>query len=199
MKIRIDFVSNSSSASFIVITDSGKMAERREISYGIRQIVVPNPEMGEAAFGWQTEKYYDFWSKLNWCAIVVLTKKDLEKDETPDKKLKEEVSKPWFRADEMEHMLKSVCAEFGYDIVFAETSGDYLDFYIDHQSNITEEPANARMFMSKKTLTDFLFNDGSYIDNSNDNGGRDDEEYCFDTGRYSSQPPDYYKVNSTLN
>ena len=193
MKIRIDFVSNSSSSSFIVITDSGKMAEKKEISAEADQIVVPSLEMGEACFGWQTEKYYDFWSKLNWCAIVVLTKKGLEEDETSDEKLKDEVSKPWFRANEMENMLKSVCVKFGYDVVLAEQSKDYCDFYIDHQSNIVEEPDNARMFASEKTLHDFLLNDGSYIDNSNDNGGRDDEEYDCDTGKYSSQPPDYYR------
>ena len=194
MKIRIDFVSNSSSSSFIVITDSGKMTEKKEISAGIDQIIVPSPEMGEACFGWQTEKYYDFWSKLNWCAIVVLAKKGLEQDETSAEKLKDEISKPWFRAEEMENALKSVCAEFGYDIVLTEQNKDDCDFYIDHQSNIYEEPDNARMFASEKTLRDFLFNDGSYIDNSNDNGGRDDEEYDCDTGKYSSQPPDYYKV-----
>jgi hypothetical protein len=169
------------------------MAEKKEISAGVDQIIVPSLEMGEACFGWQTEKYYDFWSKLNWCAIVVLTKKGLEKDETSDEKLKDEVSKPWFRANEMEHMLKSVCVKFGYDVVLTERSEDDWDFYIDHQSNIVEEPDNARMFMTEKTLADFLFNDGSYIDNSNDNGGRDDEEYDCDTGKYSSQPPDYYR------
>ena len=39
-----------------------------------------------------------------------------------------------------------------------------------------------------------MFNDGSYIDCSNDNGGRDDEDYNYVQHRYSSQPEDYYKV-----
>ena len=70
MKTRIDFVSNSSSASFIVITDSGK--EVRPMYDG--DLVLPDSEFGEMEFGWQTDKYNDFWSKLNWCAIVVRTK-----------------------------------------------------------------------------------------------------------------------------
>ena len=50
------------------------------------------------------------------------------------------------------------------------------------------------MFQSEKMLYDFLFNSGSYIDNSNDNGGRDDDEYDWKLRRYSSQPEDYYKA-----
>lgn len=50
------------------------------------------------------------------------------------------------------------------------------------------------MFRTEKTLRDFLLNDGSYIDCSNDNGGRDDDEYDWNKHRYSSQPDDYYKV-----
>ena len=193
MKNRIDFVSNSSSSSFIVITDSGRFATPLKAPDRVNR-VIPDSEFGETCFGWQTEKYYDFWSKLNWCAIVVLTKRSLEEDETSADEFKDEVVKPWFRAKEMERMLKDVCAEFGYDIVLSKSCIDDLDAYIDHQSNIYEEPENARMFASEKTLRDFLFNDGSYIDNSNDNGGRDDEEYDCDTGKYSSQLPDYYKV-----
>ena len=162
---------------------------------GNGQVAIPNPEFGEACFGWQTEKYYDFWSKLNWCAIIAITKRGLESDETSADEFKDEIAKPWFRAEAMTRLLKKVCAEFGYEIVLAERNDD-LEFYIDHQSNIWDEPANARMFESEKALYDFLVNDGSYIDNSNDNGGRDDEDYDFDRNRYSSQPDDYYDVQA---
>lgn len=96
-----------------------------------------------------------------------------------------------------------VCAEHGLDVrvhrVGEENEDEVYECYIDHQSNISERPANARMFKSKKALEDFLFNDGSLIDNSNDNGGRDDEYDCFwdqETGMYSTIPPDYYDVKT---
>lgn len=194
MKTRIDFVSNSSSASFIVITDSGK--ETFPAYEG--ELALPNAELGEIEFGWQTEKYDDFWSKLNWCAIVVRQKHEQESYDTPDETLKEQIAKPWFRSDKMYDLLKKTCSDAGIgsiSINFDQNSYDNLDRgYIDHQSSINEEPANGRMFQSEKTLHDFLFNEGSYIDNSNDNGGRDDDDYDFVKHRYSSQLDDYYKA-----
>ena len=194
MKTRIDFVSNSSSSSFIVITDSGNEVRPRYDG----NLVLPDRELGQAEFGWQTEKYGDFWSKLNWCAIVVRTKYNQEKYDTPDETLKEQVSKPWFRSDAMLDLLKKVCADIGFENISVNLDEDYADDehggYIDHQSNIGEEPDNGRMFRTEKTLCDFLLNDGSYIDCSNDNGGRDDDEYDWNKHRYSSQPEDYYKT-----
>lgn len=195
MKTRSDFVSNSSSASFIVVTDSGKESRPGRQD----ELVLPNAEFGETEFGWQTEKYHDFWSKLNWCAIVVKSKREQEKYDTPDETLKEQVETPWFRFDDMYALLRKVCADAGLGEVLVDFGADCYDDlhggYIDHQSNIGEEPANGRMFQSEKTLRDFLFNDGSYIDCSNDNGGRDDEDYDYVQHRYSSQPSDYYDAN----
>lgn len=198
MKTRNDFVSNSSSASFIVITDSGKEAGPQRDG----DIVLPDSKFGETEFGWQTEKYDDFWSKLNWCAIVVKSKRDQERYDTPDETLKEQVKTPWFRFDDMYALLRKVCADAGLGEVSVDFGADCYDDphggYIDHQSNIGEEPDNGRMFQSEKTLRDFLFNDGSYIDCSNDNGGRDDDEYDWETRRYSSQPPDYYDARAEV-
>ena len=195
MKDRNDFVSNSSSSSFIVITDSGAFDAPR--SFCGEKVTLPNAEFGQTEFGWQTERYGDFWSKLNWCAIVISDKRGMEEGDGPEDELSERVLEPWYRADEMERNLKEVCAELGYDVSVRRKGEDECEWdygYIDHQSAIFEDPDNARMFKTKKALRDFLTNSGSYIDNSNDNGGRDDDEWDDVAGRYSSQPEDYYKA-----
>lgn len=98
-------------------------------------------------------------------------------------------------------LLRKVCSDAGLANISVDLDRDSYTYaddlhggYIDHQSNVNEEPANGRMFQTEKTLYDFLFNEGSYIDNSNDNGGRDDDEYDYVKRRYSSQPEDYYKA-----
>jgi len=184
MKTRSDFVSNSSSSSFIVISDEGKdqSASIAKRFYGEEEIGVPFADYGCKEFGWQTEKYYDVFSKINWAALILLTTKRIEEHSTPEELLKQHVGKPWSIASDMEALLKKVCKEhLGISIFLRQKDpnedpwgSDRLG-YIDHQSDAGESPENALMFESEKSLVDFLFNDASYIDNSNDNGGRDEE------------------------
>lgn len=66
MKKRITFISNSSSSSFVVISD-GKLDQINEED----TLLVPTSR-GEMCFGWQQERYNDFYSKLNFCALQCL-------------------------------------------------------------------------------------------------------------------------------
>ena len=67
MKTRTDFVSNSSSSSFIVIGG----ANYSNINWYGDTITLPTYK-GCSCFGWEFEKHYDFFSKLNFCALLVI-------------------------------------------------------------------------------------------------------------------------------
>ena len=70
--IRLDFVSNSSSSSYVFISD--KVTENDIINYkseigDIRKVILPTNKRGSIAFGWDFVDYIDFWSKMNFCSI----------------------------------------------------------------------------------------------------------------------------------
>lgn len=202
MKIRTDFVSNSSSSSFIVINRSG----RKDKYDGPEKLVLPHgdpdsnyEDPGCCWFGWQTHKYFDMMSKLNWCALMCQEQLYYEL------KGSKEAKETGYSFSEMEAMLKRVCKkELGCEVEIKHKD-DLLELdgpadsddngYIDHQSGLYETPENARMFKSDQALADFITNSDSYIDNSNDNDGRqwkfENDEYDLERGGYYMRPKDY--------
>lgn len=176
MKIRNDYVSNSSSSSFIVI--EGEPEKVNVPSYSDWDPLILPTDEGCYKFGWQIEDYNDFWSKLNWCAIMIgeilAAKKDgyfedKENDNDWMKARNAELRKMFDKVDGYVKLLKDVCRkEFNieFEIEFDE---DRLYAYIDHQSGPFEDSSNLEMFDSYDDLYTFLASPNSYIHCDNDN------------------------------
>lgn len=159
MKLRTDFVSNSSSSSFIVnikaLISNGEIESAKEqlLSNVSNDGILTLPSCdGDYEFGWECKEYSDIISKINFVALQIITL--IGSREEFQKKVG---YNPECVLDKFKDFLKRT---FGIEeISFDENRG-----YIDHQSSIIE-------FENTSCLDDieaFVLTQ-SYIQGGNDN------------------------------
>ena len=184
MKLRSDYVSNSSSSSFIIIADNGEdqtyNIQRDFSSYNEPWTCYEVPcKNGKHEFGWEWEDTCTFEVGIQLLDLF------LGKISGSEPEYKREYTGKDF--DRLYDMLKKVCKEqFNFNVKLNEDAikmhiwhddekGYYGysllndDYYIDHQSASSEGEC-MEMFESEDALYNFLRFQESYVRGGNDNG-----------------------------
>lgn len=169
MKIRLDFVTNSSSSSFIAINHE---------SYNNNYSLIESEEdkdnfvlfeSGNKEFGWEQREYKDMESKVNYILIQIA---DLDyysnKNNTGyfSRKISKELVQSYKSNIESILYENLGITKINWDKL-KQLIDDSSDIYIDHQSSFYENPYLEEFIMTR--LEDFLFNDKSVIITGNDN------------------------------
>jgi hypothetical protein len=144
---------------------------------------IPN-KSAKHEFGWEWEDTMDFEGKMNFIGIQLLYLFLMKMDNRESPWKLKYTGKDF---DRLYDMLKKVCLEkFNFHVklddeliqtkIFHSNDRGYYnystlndDFYIDHQSAVTEDSC-MEMFESEEALYDFLRFEESYVRGGNDNG-----------------------------
>ena len=189
MKVRNDYVSNSSSSSFIIIVSNGTdetcNIKRDFLSYSEDWTLyeIPNTN-GKHRFGWEWEDTYSFEGKLNFIGIQLLELFIMKVKEWKPSYTTQYTGEDF---DRLYEMVQKVCKEkFNISVKLRDDliqmkiyhdkdkgySGYFTmdsDYYIDHQSSAIEGSC-MEMFDSEDALWNFLRFEESHIKGGNDNG-----------------------------
>ena len=182
MKIRNGFVSNSSSSSFIVNVKTNEI-DRWELNDYLKdcgdkayEITLPI-KAGTYSFGWETERWYDVVSKLNYVVIQAFhSSKSYDNRYVIEKALER-------RIKEVKGWDADIYVNWDYNAVMYDSGVSWAE--IDHQSlwyEFREDecygiPPVHDVFESAENMENYLFNSHAYIQGGNDNGGQDNDTY----------------------